>query len=72
MTSRSCLARHMVRCRGTIKCTCDAYSFPHRLGGGKCERKFTPAHGPDEMDLARDEAIRQMEKENEQSNHNPS
>ncbi|MBN1841246.1 MAG: hypothetical protein JW883_03060 [Deltaproteobacteria bacterium] len=26
-------------------CTCDAYPFPHRLGGGKCLGRYICPHG---------------------------
>ena len=32
-----------MRYRKQITCTCDAYPFPHRLGGGECN--------PDHIDL---------------------
>lgn len=58
----------MTRGSNTPKCTCDAYPFPHRMGGGQCIKKYVYP-GPDEMDLARDEAIRKSEeKQNDSGN----
>ena len=48
----------MTRGSKTVKCLCEGYPFPHRLGGGRCifdqdgVRKGEP-YEPDDMTLAK-------------------
>ena len=66
----------MTRGSKTKACRCEAYPYPHREGGGKClydgwgVRKDAVYPGPDEMDLARDEAIRKQEEKDDKDRGN--
>ncbi len=40
-----------LRRRKTPACTCGAYPFPHRKGGGKCDANVPPEYRGDEAPI---------------------